>query len=139
VSASLMLAELLPTFVKGVTGIVRGDDDSEFERTLNRLENYTARFRGDVSDASKQSLVTFENFGNLIKDVSSQLFQQQVVGLIPKLFTKNNASARKIGSKLALGYMAATSGRDAYSQFKKAGADDTIAGLGMLGTMGGLY
>ena len=138
ISASLILAQVLPTFAKGVTGMFT-DDDSELNKTLTQLENYTSRFKGDVSDASKRSLVTFENFGNLIADVSSQLFQQQVVGMIPKLFTKNNAAARKIGSKLALGYMAATSGKDAYAQFKNAGADDVTAGLGMLGTMTGLY
>jgi hypothetical protein len=45
----------------------------------------------------------------------------------------------KIGQRLSLGYMALTSSTDTYSAFKEAGANDVVAGLGMLATMGALY
>jgi hypothetical protein len=35
--------------------------------------------------------------------------------------------------------MALTSSQDSYSMFKESGANDAVAGIGMLATMGALY
>jgi hypothetical protein len=35
--------------------------------------------------------------------------------------------------------MAVTSASDSYSAFREAGANDTVAGIGMLATMGAMY
>jgi hypothetical protein len=49
--------------------------------------------------------------------------------------TKNT----ELGRQLALSYMAVTSASDSYSAFREAGANDTVAGIGMLATMGAMY
>lgn len=45
----------------------------------------------------------------------------------------------KIGQQLSLGYMALTSSKEAYADFKRAGADDRTAGLGMLAVTSAMY
>nr|DAW62779.1 MAG TPA: hypothetical protein [Caudoviricetes sp.] len=77
----------------------------------------------------------------MIEDTSLQLFQQRVIGQIPKILTGAPESVRvqKLGRNLALAYMAGTSSQQAYSEFKNAGATDAVAGLGMLSVMGGMY
>jgi hypothetical protein len=77
----------------------------------------------------------------MIEDTSLQLFQQRVIGQIPRILTGAPESVRvqKLGRNLALAYMAGTSSQQAYSEFKNAGATDAVAGLGMLSVMGGMY
>ena len=47
--------------------------------------------------------------------------------------------AAKLGRGLSYGYMAVTSGEEAYDKFKEAGANDTVAGIATLATMGAFY
>jgi hypothetical protein len=77
----------------------------------------------------------------MIEDTSLQLFQQRVIGQIPRILTGAPESVRvqKLGRNLALAYMAGTSSQQAYSEFKNAGATDAVAGLGMLSVVGGMY
>ena len=45
-----------------------------------------ARFDPTSTQESQESLMTFENFGNLISSISGQLFQQKAVGMAGMLF-----------------------------------------------------
>lgn len=47
--------------------------------------------------------------------------------------------AAKLGRGLSYGYMAVTSGEEAYDKFKEAGASDAVAGIATLATMGAFY
>ena len=70
-----------------------------------------------------------------------QLFQQRAVQYVPRLF-KNNPSIynnAELAKTLSYAYMSGTSALESYSAFKRAGADDRVAGLGMLATTAAFY
>jgi hypothetical protein len=71
---------------------------------------------------------------NLIGQVGGQLFEQQAVGMIPRLLNRHGDVVKqtKLGKDMAMAYMAGTSAQEAYSSFKEAGASDRVAGIGML-------
>ena len=50
---------------------------------LNTIEAKANQFNTSVSDKSQEKILTFENFGRLISDVGSQLFQQRLLAQIP--------------------------------------------------------
>lgn len=140
-TASTELAKLVPTILKSIYGIFGNTADSDFVKSLNKVESYAHRFDSSVSDYSQQNIVSFENLGKLITDTSMQLFQQKAIAEIPRILKSSEPTLRtkKLGQTLALGYMAGTSAQDAYGAFKEAGANDAVAGLGMLSVMGGMY
>ena len=110
---------------------------------MSKWEGRMATFDSTSSDYSREHMVTFENLGNLIGDISGQLFQQQAVAHIPYYIQKMTGGDVKkvtdLSKNLALAYMAATSAQDTYSAFKEAGANDRAAGLGMLASTASLY
>ena len=110
---------------------------------MSKWEGRMATFDSTSSDYSREHMVTFENLGNLIGDISGQLFQQQAVAHIPYYIQKMTGGDVKkvtdLSKNLALAYMAATSAQDTYSAFKEAGASDRAAGLGMLASTTALY
>ena len=85
--------------------------------------------------------LSMENLGDIISSSAGQLFQQKMIGQVGQklLKSKDMLGASKIGQRLSLGYMAATSATDTYQTFKEAGADDCTAGVAVLGYMAGLY
>ena len=137
VNASLEIAQLLPTLGKAINGIISGNNENELGVGLTRWESYLDRFESSVSDYSRDKMVTTENFGNLIADISGQLWQQRVIGSIPKLLEKtglltDTSKNIELGRKMALAYMAGTSARESYGAFKEAGATDRVAGIAMI-------
>ncbi len=139
VSAGIALSQLIPTLMKSVSGII-GIEEGTVLKNAGKISAYSSRFNSSVSDYSQEHMVSFENLGNLIKDVSLQLFQQRVIGEIPKLLAgKESLAVRKMGQRMSLAYMAGTSSQEVYNQFKEAGASDRVAGLGMLASMGAMY
>ena len=141
VSALISLGQLMPTLGKAINGFVTNDNDNDIGRGLTNAEAWVARFGRSSSDKSREKMVSFENAAGLIKDVSLQLFQQRAVSYIPRLF-KNNPKIynnEKLARGLAYAYMSGTSSMETYSAFKQAGADDRVAGIGMLATMGAFY
>ena len=142
ISAANALSQILPTLGKSLNGIITGDNTNDVGNFLTKWENYTSRFKGSTSDYSREHMVSMENLGNLVQDVSLQLFQQRVIGEIPRLLRPGNELLAKnvqLGRNLSLAYMAATSSQETYAEFKKAGASDRVAGLGMLASIGAMY
>lgn len=129
-TAFVALNRVLPVLGKAIANIAGGSEDNEFNKTMNQYEGWFAKFDPSVSDNSQQHLVTFENLGNLISSVSGQLFQQRVVGSIPRLLNKSGDIVKQseIGRALSYGYMSLTSAQDSYNTFKEAGASDMVAG-----------
>ncbi len=134
------LASALPTLLKGINGII-GNNDSDFGRTLTKAEGWLKRWSPTQSDAGKGKFMSWENFGEIIRSSSIQLFSQRRVAELSRLLLKGGDTFQNtnIGQKLSLAYMALTSSQDSYSMFKESGANDAVAGIGMLATMGALY
>lgn len=141
ISAGVALSQVLPTIAKSINGIVSGTNDNDVGKFFTTIESATSRFGSSVSDYSREHLVSMENLGSLIEDVSLQLFQQRVIGSIPRMLSSGKITADnvKLGQNLALAYMAATSSQEVYSEFKSAGASDRVAGLGMMASIGAMY
>lgn len=142
-SAAHAINRLAPVLGKAVNGFILGDNDNAFGQAMSKWEGRMATFDQTSSDYSREHMVTFENLGNLIGDISGQLFQQQAVAHIPYYIQKMTGGDVKkvtdLSKNLALAYMAATSAQDTYSAFKEAGASDRAAGLGMLASTTALY
>ena len=140
VGMTLGLTGALPGLLKGVSGIFV-DNDNPYMKGLTRVESWIEKWKPTQSDASKGKFATFENLGQIVRSSAWQLFsQKQVANLSQTLLKGGDAlTSTKIGQRLSLGYMALTSSTDTYSAFKEAGANDVVAGLGMLATMGALY
>jgi hypothetical protein len=73
---------------------------------LTKWESYLERFESSVSDYSRDRMVSTENFGNLVADISGQLWQQRVIGSIPQLLEKTKLLEKgskniELGKKLA--------------------------------------
>lgn len=142
VRAAMMTAQAVPTLMKSINGIITNDNENtQLGQGLTKWENYMSRFQSSVSDESRNKLITFENFGSLINQVGGQLFEQRMVGMIPKLFGKygDTLAGAQLGRRLAQTYMAATSSINTYQDFKNAGATDRAAGVAMLATMGAFW
>lgn len=142
-TATIELGKLLPVLYKSIEGIASGDiSTSRSAQTATDIQAWFSKFDTSVSDKGRQSYWTLENIGRLIEDSSMQLFQQRVIGEIPKWFNKAgeiSENTAKWGRGLSLAYMAGTSSTQAYDDFKQAGADDRVAGLGMISVMGAMF
>ena len=137
-NASLEIAQLLPVLGKAANGFLTNNND--IAKGLTKWESYLERFESSVSDYSRDKMVTTENFGNFVADISGQLWQQRVIGSIPQLLEKTKLLEKgskniELGKKMALAYMAGTSAKETYGSFKEAGASDRTAGLAMIGSM----
>lgn len=95
ITAFTALNRVLPEFGKAINGIAGQSENNEFSKAMNEWAGWFAKFDPTVSDYSQQHLVSFENLGNLISSVSGQLFQQRVVGAIPRLLNKNGNIANQ--------------------------------------------
>ena len=140
VGATIALGQTLPVFSKALDGILTGNTDDAFGRSMSSLESIMDRFGHSQSRDTMGKFLSFENIGDIIASSAGQLFQQRMISQLPKKFAKSKdvLATSKFGRELALGYMIATSGSDAYSTFKEAGATDRMAGIGLLGVTGGL-
>lgn len=142
ISALGALSQLMPTLGKAVNGFFTNDNlDNKVGQNLNKAEAWVARFGKSTSDHSREKTVTVENAAGLVKDVAMQLFQQRSVQYIPRLF-KNNPKIYnnvELAKQLSYVYMSGTSALETYSAFKQAGANDRVAGIGMLATAAAFY
>lgn len=142
-TAAIELGKLFPVLFRSIEGIAKGDlTNSKSAQTATDIQAWFSRFDGSLSDYGRNSFWNVENLGKLVEDSSRQLFQQRVIGQIPKwLVGKENVTENTIkwGRALSLTYMAGTSSTDAYDAFKQAGASDRVAGLGMLSVMGAMF
>lgn len=77
-------AQLGITLYKMVDGVMNPDKKDYEYGILNTIEGKLSSFSPGTSEYSKEHMISFENFGNLISDVSSQLFQQRLLAQIPR-------------------------------------------------------
>lgn len=141
ITMSEALLRVLPTIGKATNRMLFGGSD-KVNDVLNVWESYMGRFDPTASDYGREHFVSFENIGNMIGDISGQLFQQRAISTLPTIIKKMSGSAKdvtNISRNLSLAYMAATSVQDVYGDFKNAGASDMVAGLGMWASMLSIY
>ena len=140
ISAITNLASVLPTLGKSINGILTGSNDNGIGRTLTQMENWFGRFDETSSDYAKEKFASLENIGNILASSAKQLYQQRSLAELTKFLNKSDAlRASKIGQHVSLGYLALTSSESVYADFKRAGASDAVAGLGMLASTAALY
>lgn len=70
------------TLYKMMDGFINNNPNPNYG-ILNTIEAKANQFNTSVSDKSQEKILTFENFGRLISDVGSQLFQQRLLAQIP--------------------------------------------------------
>lgn len=139
ITAAVNLAQLVPVLGKSLNGII-SNNDNEFGKSLTKLEGYLERFTPSTSDYSRNKMITMENLGNLVSQISTQLFQQKAVGMIPGLLGDyTNKKNVELGQKMVLAYMAGTSAKETYASFRSAGASEEVSGLAMLANVFALY
>jgi len=141
VGASVALGQTLPILTKAIDSIVSGTTDNGLGRSMTSIENFMDRFRSSQSRESMGNFFSFENLGDIISSSAGQLYQQRLIGQLPRMLagSKGALQASKIGRNLSIGYMAATSATDTYSTFKEAGAEDAVAGIATLAYTAGLF
>ena len=141
-TAAIELGKTFPVLYKALAGIASGDlSNSKSAQAANEMQAWFSKFDSSTSDKGKQGFFTLENLGTVIADSSKQLFQQRTLAKIPELLSKGNITDKtmKWGKGISLAYMAATSTTDSYDAFKEAGANDRVAGLGMLASGLAMY
>lgn len=140
-NAAMGLAKAAPVLLKSLNGIFTNNNDSEYGKNLTWMENIMGRFHSSQSDAAKGKFFSSENIGDIIVSSANQLFsQRQIANLAGKWKPFTSAEAnKKFAQNLSLGYMSLTSATESYGRFKEAGADDWMAGLGSILTMGAFY
>lgn len=138
--AAFGLASVFPVLGKMINGIV-SSNDNQLGRSLTKWESYMERFAPAKSEAGSNSFWNFENIADIIATSASQLYSQRQIANIPKWLSKGAETRRnsKIGQQIALAYMATTSAQDTYSAYIEAGANEELAGIASLATMGAFY
>ena len=140
ISAITNLASVMPTLGKSINGIISGSNENEIGQSLTKMENWFGRFDETSSDYAKEHFASLENIGNILSSSAKQLYQQRSLAELTKLINKNSTlSSSKLGKHISLGYLALTSSEEVYADFKRAGASDAVAGLGMLASTAALY
>lgn len=141
INATIGLTTALPSLVKSLDGLLLGGSDSKFMDSMTKLENVMGRFKPSVSDESRGKFFSMENIGDLLISSSGQLFSQRnIANSLYKLQPFNNPKTnQKFAELMSTGYMALTSVSDVYGEMKTAGANDRIAGLGSLLSLGGFF
>lgn len=139
IGAFVGLASVAPTLTKAINNMTISADTSG----LTKAENFFAKFTPTQSDKGRQAgIISVEGIADVLSSSASQLYSQKVLGRLTYALSRGlgaTENAAKLGRKLSLGYMAITSSKDVYSDFKAAGASDAAAGIGMLATIGATY
>ena len=135
------LASIMPTFAKGINGIITGSNDNFLGRGFTQAENWLQRFAPTQSDAGKSGFFNLENISDILSSSATQLYSQKQLAKLTRslVFTDDAIRASKIGQSLSLGWLAATSSSQVYEDFKNAGASDRAAGIGMIASIAALY
>lgn len=138
-NATLAMSKAMPTIVKSLNGLL--GSNKEINESVTWFENVMGRFGTSRSDSAKGKFFSAENIGDIIVSSAGQLFsQKQIANLVGKWKPFSDAERnRKLAQTLSLGYMSITSATDSYGSFKEAGAEDWLAGIGSILTMGAYY
>ena len=95
ITAAVALSSVLPTFAKMAEGVVLGDKETGFTKSMSAIENYFNKFDESHSDAGKSSMINFETIMGTIGDVYGQLYQMRAAASLSNLYTKQFTKAQE--------------------------------------------
>lgn len=140
IAAAKGFAFAMPTLVKSINDAFGGKEDPKFMgKSMTEWENLAQKFSHSTSDKGRRGFWNYENMSNIIVTSFSQFTSQRAVAQLGKVMSSNRMRQTATGRELARLYMALTSTTDAYQVFKRAGASDQTAGVGMLATFASMY
>ena len=140
ISAAKGFAFAMPTLIKSINDAFGGKEDPKFMgKSMTEWENLAQKFSHSTSDKGRRGFWNYENMSNIIVTSFSQFTSQRAVAQLGRVMSSNKMRQTATGRELARLYMALTSTTDAYQVFKRAGASDKTAGVGMLATFASMY
>lgn len=98
IKAAIGLASVMPTFFKALDGILENDNSSGLANAFTAAEGYMAKFTtSSVSDKGQKSLFTYEQMGEMVGSIFSQIYEQRAMAGLSKYFGK--ATELKLAKK----------------------------------------
>lgn len=82
------LASIIPTVYKSVEGMVLGGDNKDYDehnalwQAMTKAENWFKKIEFSTSDEAKGSLMNYEQIGQIVGDVFSQIYEQRAAASI---------------------------------------------------------
>ncbi len=99
VTAAIGLASVLPTFYKAFEGMLIGDNKTSLTDAATSAESYLAKYNQmSISDESQGSMFNYEQIGQMVTQVFSQIYQQRAAASLSNIFynPKNAVIDKKI-------------------------------------------
>ena len=105
VSAAIGLSSVLPTFYKSFEGLLLGENKSGLTDAATAAEGYMAKFKTQsFSDESQGTMFNYEQMGQMVTSVFSQIYEQRAAASLSKVFTNSSAlKLSKEGEEIAKG------------------------------------
>ena len=85
ITAGVAMASVFPTFAKALEGLVVGDKETGFTKSMNLMENYFKRLDTSISDKGQQQSFGLEAIGQTVADIFAQLYQMRSAAALSKL------------------------------------------------------
>lgn len=88
------LASVMPSFIKSLEGAIIGgenksyDEQSAIWQFATKAENWFGKFKPSVSDEGKNSLLNYEQMGQIVGDVFAQIYEQRAAASFAGKFLK---------------------------------------------------
>lgn len=82
------LASIIPTVYKSVEGMILGGDNKDYDehnalwQAMTKAENWFKKIEFSTSDEAKGSLMNYEQIGQIVGDVFSQIYEQRAAASI---------------------------------------------------------
>jgi hypothetical protein len=97
VKTAIGLASVMPTFYKALEGMLLGDSYDPRQGVATAAEGYMAKFAASsVSDEAQQSMFNYEQMGQMVADIFSQIYEQRAMASLSKYIVRANS---KISAK----------------------------------------
>lgn len=142
--AAIDLGQTIPVMAKMLNGFITNDDTSEFSKQMTSVENFFSRFGRSESDYARQHRWRFEGVAQMVVDSAGQLYSQRLIQKIPQYLSdlkKVHLTEDGIRRAQALSsaYMATTSAKEVYGEYRQAGLNPAMSGAGAFATMMAYY
>ena len=141
--AAIDLGQTMPVLIKMLNGMIM-NDDTDLSRSMTSVENFMSRFGRSESDYARQHRWGFEGVAQMVVDSAGQLYSQRLIQKIPGYLADLkdvplSAEGIRHAKMLSSAYMATTSAKEVYGDYRQAGLNQQMAGIGALATMGAYY
>jgi len=91
VKAAISLATVMPTFYKSLESLLVGDYKTPITDAATAAEGYLAKFANtSISDEGQTSLFNYEQIGQMVGSVFSQIYEQRAMAGLSNYIIKSN-------------------------------------------------